>query len=240
VNRVDHRLLGGAWGLGAGALAHAGSGAPLGVVLGCGAIAACTAGGVLSPDVDQRWRARTVRFRFLGVRYERRVGPGRSMLALRAGWRGWAWLVTRSAGLLAARLPGWRCLAGVRSTLASWRAEAGRHGDPVQHRGITHNWTAPVAAEVVLAVLTAVGWAAGWQVPWWPFWAALLGWWSHLAGDLVHGRQVWGQDGHGVPLSPWWDHAGVGLKSAGWTAHVVAWGVAVPVSVLLVKVAAGI
>jgi hypothetical protein len=198
VNRVDHRLLGGAWGLGAGALAHATGGAAVGVVLGCGAIAALTSGGALSPDVDQRWRPRTVRYRFLGVRYERRVGPGPAMLALRSAWRGWAWLVTR---------------------LPWWRAEAGRHGDPAQHRGITHSWTAPVAAELVLALAMGVGQVAGWQVPWWPAWAALVGWWSHLAGDLVHGRQVWGQDGHGVPLAPWWDHVGAGLKSSGWTAH---------------------
>jgi hypothetical protein len=80
----------------------------------------------------------------------------------------------------------------------------------------------------------AVGMLAGWDVPWWPFWAALVGWWSHLAGDLVHGRKVWGQDGHGIPLGPWWDHAGVGWKSDGAMAHVVAWGLAAPASVVLV------
>lgn len=219
MNRVDHRLLGGSWGLAAGTLAHLTTGAPVGVVVGCGAVAACTAGGALSPDVDQRFRERTVRFRFFGASFERRVGPGPLMIAARAGWRGWAWLVTR---------------------LPWWRPEAGRHGDPTQHRGITHSWTAPAAAGLLLALLQGVGTVAGWHVPWWPFWAALVGWWSHLAGDAVHGRQVWGQDGPGIPLAPWWGHVGVGLKSDGWTAHVVAWGVAVPVGVLMMKVAAGI
>jgi hypothetical protein len=230
VNRVDHRLLGGAWGLWYGTTMHALTGAQVPVVLGCGAVAALTAGGRLSPDVDQYWRTRTVRCRSWGQRIlfgpTREVRPWWPIRGLRRCWLGFAWVVTR-------QMP-WQPEPG------PWRRGAGRHGDPTQHRGITHNWLAPALAELVLLAAMAVGWAAGWDVPWWPFWAALVGWWSHLAGDLVHGRQVWGQDGHGVPLSPWWGHAGVGLKSAGWTAHVVAWGVAVPVSVLLMKVAAGI
>jgi hypothetical protein len=223
VNRVDHRMLGGAWGLGYGTLLHAVAGVPAPVVVGCGLVACATAGGRLSPDIDQYMRTRTVRCRTWPERLlwgdEREVRPARWIRLMRLCWVGFAWLVTR---------------------LPWWRPQAGRHGDPCQHRGITHSWTAPLAAEVLLAAVMAVGMLAGWDVPWWPFWAALVGWWSHLAGDLVHGRKVWGQDGHGIPLGPWWDHAGVGWKSDGAMAHVVAWGLAAPASVVLVVVAAGL
>lgn len=228
MNRVDHRLLGAAWGLGYGEALHALHGAGVPVVLGCGAIAAATAGGRWSPDVDQYWRDRTVRYRIWGRVVERKVRPSWLLRLAR-----WAW--TRAAWY-AAGLPWWR-EDGLRRVVCG--------EDPTRHRGVTHWPEAAAAAALALAVVETpalVGqWLLGWPVlPWWAAWAGLVGWCSHLAGDFVHGRQVWGQDGPGIPLRPWWGHVGVGWRSGGAGAHLVAWGLAVPASVFLVKVAAGV
>lgn len=221
MNRLDHRLLGGGWGAALGAGLHVTAGVPVGVAVGCGLIAAGTGGGPLSPDIDQLWRDRTEHRRVrvgwlvwdLGKRRRRAALWAR---AARSCWRGFAWCVTR--------LPWWRDHP---------------RSDPAQHRGITHWWGAAALATVLLAALQTVGWAAGWDGPWWAAWAALVGWWSHLGGDLVHGRKVWGQDDAGIPLAPYWNHAGAGLKSDGWTAHVVAFLAAPAGMVLLIAVAGG-
>ena len=127
----------------------------------------------------------------------------------------------------------WRWLAWAVTLAPAWRRERGEHGDPAQHRGITHWWGVPAALAV--ALLMASSTVAG---PWWLAWAALAGWTSHLVGDWLCGRQVWGQHGHGIPMAPWWRHRGlpkrIGLKSDGPAAHVIAWAGAVPASVWMV------
>lgn len=228
MNRTDHRLLGAAWGVGFGSVLHLAGAAPLPVALpvalGCGAVAAATAGGRLSPDVDQWWRERTVRRRtWSGRVVKRKVRPALWLRALRGAWLLFAERAARVR---------WWCDEGQYRLLV-------REEDPTQHRGITHWWGAAAVATVVLAVLQfvwlVVAWAAALPgVPTWPAWAALVGWWSHLGGDLVHGMQVWGQDGHGLPTWPWWGHRGVGWRSAGLGAHLVAWGLAVPAGLTLV------
>jgi hypothetical protein len=207
MNRADHQLLGAAWGTGYGlALGwlHGAHGPTLaGLALGSALAASATAGGKLSPDVDQ-WLHRARRPLWADV--------------LRAAWLAFAWAATRH--------PRWR--------------RAVRRGDPCQHRGITHWWGAAAFGAVVLASVELGLLLAGVSIPTWPAWAALVGWCSHLAGDLVHGKRVWGQAGHGIPLAPWWSHRGVGLRSDGWTAHAVSILLAAGAGAALVFMAAGI
>jgi hypothetical protein len=132
------------------------------------------------------------------------------------------------------RVP-WRWFA---KWVSSWRCyarERGRHGDPTQHRGITHWPGVPVLWSLVLAVLELVGAGTGLapaQTPWWLVWAAIGGWSSHLLGDAIHGRGYRAR-GPGIPLAPWWNHHGVGLKSDGVTGYVLTLPVAVAGSLLL-------
>jgi membrane-bound metal-dependent hydrolase YbcI (DUF457 family) len=141
-------------------------------------------------------------------------------------WKRWFRWVWRLFGYAVAALPIW---------------PSGRSGDPTQHRGITHWWGVPALWSLAVLALERA-------VPgpfWWLAWTGIVGWTSHLLGDAVHGRQFHGQDGHGVPLAPWWKHVGAGvtwrgeakaLKSSGWTER---W-VTVPVVAVagLVQVAA--
>ena len=95
------------------------------------------------------------------------------------------------------------------------------NGGPMQHRGLTHWWGLPLAAAVATYLLLppAAWWAAG---------AALAGWVSHLAGDLVFGRPD-GARGPGVPTAPWWGHVGLGLDVDGWLERLVVQRVVLPV-----------
>lgn len=88
-------------------------------------------------------------------------------------------------------------------------------GGPMQHRGITHWWALPLA----LALF------ARYALPpsvWWLVGAAVVGWTSHLLGDLVFGRaDVRSARGPGVPVMPWWGHVGLGLDVDGVLERVV-------------------
>lgn len=121
-----------------------------------------------------------------------------------------------SAGLLSPDVDqrwGWR----LADTVVPDELLGGR--GPLQHRGISHWWglalavtalwwaalVVPLAGDGGRGDLVAHG--AG---------ALLAGWWSHLAGDLVFGRaDRWSGRGPGIPLLPWWGHAGLGLDVGG-------------------------
>lgn len=99
-------------------------------------------------------------------------------------------------------------------------------GGPLQHRGITHWWAWPALAWLALERVPtgAVGWIPA---------ALLVGWISHLIGDLVFGRN------RGIPLAPWWWHIGVGLDSGGTLEACARWTVLPAAVVWLAAVAAG-
>jgi hypothetical protein len=86
-------------------------------------------------------------------------------------------------------------------------------GGPLQHRGVSHWWGIPAAAGAALWWFDP-SWA-------WPVWAVVLGWLTHLVGDLAFGRACPGVRGPGVPLLPWTHHIGLGLDVDGWFEHVV-------------------
>jgi hypothetical protein len=112
-------------------------------------------------------------------------------------------------------------------------------GGPLQHRGLSHWWGLPAAAALVVALLPGpVQWLA---------WCLVVGWASHLVGDLAFGKpDPWSGRGPGIPVWPWWGHVGVGLDTGGWlegvTAGIVlpaalawqAWGAVAPVVAALV------
>jgi membrane-bound metal-dependent hydrolase YbcI (DUF457 family) len=79
------------------------------------------------------------------------------------------------------------------------------HGGPMRHRGITHWWGVALAAAAAVWVLWPQWWA----------WAAVAGWWSHLAGDLLVGAESRCR-GAGIPMMPWWRHRGLGARNGGW------------------------
>jgi hypothetical protein len=141
-------------------------------------------------------------------------------------WRAFARLVVIAGMLVGAKTWGWK---------------ATHSGDPAQHRGITHWWGVPL----VWTVLASLGgWV--WPSPWWLLaWAGIAGWASHLAGDALFGRRVWGDDGHGIPLAPWWRYWSPvpqrvrGLRSDGAAAHAFAFLVTVPASTFLALRIAG-
>lgn len=94
----------------------------------------------------------------------------------------------------------------------------GRSG-PLGHRRITHWWGLPAAASIAVLVLTVL--LPGY--PWWTAWAAITGWTSHLLGDAIFGKACPHDNrGPGVPLAPWWDHHGLGLKTGGLTEQATA------------------
>jgi hypothetical protein len=106
-------------------------------------------------------------------------------------------------------------------TLDSWLPDEWLgHGGPLGHRRLAHSWMLPAAA-----------WGAWtlWMppVPIWAWslaWGAWLGWCSHLVADFVFGQANfrYGRP-KGVPLILWWYHVGVGGRSDGPLAHLVAW-----------------
>jgi hypothetical protein len=144
-------------------------------------------------------------------------------------------LVGATAGLgysVAQGLPGWQCLVGaalggIAGPLPDldnhrWWKRLDRvlpdewlgHGGPLQHRGLTHWWVLPAAAW--MAAVSAA--PAAWGV-----FAALAGWISHLAGDLLFGEaDRYGHRGPGIPLGPWFGYVGLGLKSGGLSEAVLA------------------
>lgn len=77
-------------------------------------------------------------------------------------------------------------------------------GGPLGHRELTHWWGLPAIVAASLQTMPA---------PWW-VWAAIVGWVSHIAGDLIFGKRGYGTP-RGIPLAPWWWHVGVGLKCGG-------------------------
>jgi hypothetical protein len=139
--------------------------------------------------------------------------------------------LTAAAGWMATAahlgLPGWQVAAGIPVAVAFsagptspdvdntrvWKKldkwipdEVLGDGGPLGHRELLHWWGLPA---IVAVVLQAVG------GPWYA-WAAVLGWASHLAGDLVFGQAGYGTP-QGIPLGPWWWHLGLGLKCGGLT-----------------------
>jgi hypothetical protein len=216
VNRVDHRVLGAASGLLYARTAHLG----VGEAAAAGVAAWAFSGGRWSPDGDQ-----------YGPLWTRRAWPLR-LLGKLASWDvlGELWAVYG------------QCLVLVLSPVfPSWPKRARLAGDPAGHRGITHWWGNVLLAGLVVAAAEAR--QPGW---WWLLaWAGLAGWSSHLVGDALFGRKVWGDDGHGIPLAPWWHYWSPvpqrvkGLRSDGWVAHGFALGVAAPASALLLFSIAG-
>jgi hypothetical protein len=91
------------------------------------------------------------------------------------------------------------------------------HGGPLGHRRLAHWWALPVLAWLVIpaglpdVVLLGVH-------------GAVLGWASHIVGDLVFGRgnPMVGLP-RGVPVLPWWGHVGVGLKADGLVERAVSY-----------------
>jgi len=95
------------------------------------------------------------------------------------------------------------------------------HRGPLQHRGLSHWWGLPALALLVAAALPA-------QVAWLAH-AAVLGWCSHLLGDLLFGQaDPRGGRGPGIPLLPWWGHVGLGLDVDGPLERVVVQRLALP------------
>ena len=97
-------------------------------------------------------------------------------------------------------------------------------GGPLQHRGLTHWWGLPAAACVAPPLLPdAVQWIA---------WCLILGWVTHLFGDLVFGKaDRWSRRGAGIPFWPWWGHVGLGLNTGGALEALVA-GLVLPGALL--------
>lgn len=73
-------------------------------------------------------------------------------------------------------------------------------GGPLAHRGITHWWGIPAIAYA--ATLNLAGPAAVIVQ------GLILGYAAHIALDAIWGRP-------GVPVGPWWWHAGVSLRNDG-------------------------
>jgi hypothetical protein len=82
---------------------------------------------------------------------------------------------------------------------------------PGGHRGLTHWWGIP--AMLAVATVVFVPPEAAWAV-----WALLLGWSSHLVGDFIFGERP-----KGIPMSPWWAYAGLGLNSGGLVERTLRW-----------------
>lgn len=118
------------------------------------------------------------------------------------------------------------CYRGWRRADTALPDEALGNGGPLQHRGITHWWALPALAWLALerAPTGAVGWIPA---------ALLVGWISHLIGDLVFGRN------RGIPLAPWWWHIGLGLDSGGLLEACARWTVLPAAVVWLAAVAVG-
>jgi LexA-binding, inner membrane-associated putative hydrolase len=82
-------------------------------------------------------------------------------------------------------------------------------GGPLQHRGLSHWWGLPAAAALTITLLPGP--------MQWMGWCLVVGWVSHLFGDLAFGRaDPWSGRGPGIPVWPWWGHMGVGLDTGGW------------------------
>lgn len=82
-------------------------------------------------------------------------------------------------------------------------------GGPLAHRGLTHWWGIPAVAYATTLSLTGYALDAAHGL--------ILGYAAHIALDAVWGRP-------GVPVGPWWWHAGVGLRNDGAAAVVATAG----------------
>ena len=81
-------------------------------------------------------------------------------------------------------------------------------GGPLQHRGLSHWWGIPAVAAVTPVLLPG---PVQWIV-----WCLVVGWVSHLLGDLAFGKACpFSGRGPGIPVWPWWGHVGVGLDTGG-------------------------
>jgi len=112
------------------------------------------------------------------------------------------WQGTAAAVIATASAAGWTSPDADQSWLR--RAPGG-------HRGLTHWWGIPAMAAVATLVLVPPEVA-------WALWALLLGWGSHLVGDFVFGERP-----KGIPMSPWWAYAGLGLNSGGGFERLLRW-----------------
>jgi hypothetical protein len=111
----------------------------------------------------------------------------------------------------------WRCLD--RLLPDEWLG----HGGPLRHRGLTHWWGIPSAAAAWL-------WLAGTGLPdplWWLAAGCVLGWATHLVGDLLVGAGSPWRDA-GIPVAPWWWHVGAGFRCGGLVESMLR-GVVLPV-----------
>lgn len=95
------------------------------------------------------------------------------------------------------------------------------------HRRTLHWWGWP-------ALIAAIAHRADLGQSGWVVWASLLGWASHLLGDLIFGMPGYGTP-EGVPLLPWWGHFGLGFRSDGIAQHILMW----PISIALTWCALG-
>lgn len=82
---------------------------------------------------------------------------------------------------------------------------------PLKHRGIFHSYLLPAGA---------LWWLTGAHLPGWGYAVALgvvVGWFSHLLGDLVFGEANAraGRSGPGIPMVLWYGYVGLGLKADG-------------------------
>jgi membrane-bound metal-dependent hydrolase YbcI (DUF457 family) len=92
------------------------------------------------------------------------------------------------------------------------------HGGPMRHRGLSHWWGIPAAAAVWL-------WLARETIPgplWWLAAGVVLGWVTHLAGDLMVGAGSPWRDS-GIPVGPWFWHVGFGFRCGGFVEDAGRW-----------------
>jgi hypothetical protein len=118
------------------------------------------------------------------------------------------------------------CYRGWRRLDTCLPDEALGNGGPMQHRGITHWWAWPTLTALTLTHVPtgAIGWIPT---------ALLIGWTSHLIGDLIFGRN------RGIPLAPWWWHIGLGLDTGGPTEALARWTVLPAAVAWLATITAG-
>lgn len=87
------------------------------------------------------------------------------------------------------------------------------NGGPLQHRGVTH-WAPGYAAAGFVLWPTTSGLSRLALI------GVLVGLLSHILGDFVVGKAGYGRAA-GVPVAPWWAHAGLALDCGGLAERLV-------------------